>query len=1332
MKFKNYLFVVLLFFTSVAFPQTGAEIDRTLTISGNTYKYRIYVPTSYDGTKPVPLLFNIHGFTGSDTQQESFGDFRKIADTANFIIIHPDAKNNSGSWDVLNGTASTSNGDRKALLTMLDTMEARYNINKCKVYTTGFSQGGFMSCYLVSNLDALGSPPRFAAAAPVSGNYGTTAIWNAKNPQNPVPIMIIHGTSDGIIGYPGTGGITSSTHVDTVIKWWRGYDGCTTPYPGTATTLPDINTGDGSTVDHFVYSGGNRGSSVELYRVVGGGHSWPGASANSIGQGNRNLDFNASLVIWQFLSKYCLPYLTSTTCTDAPTISSQPNNSTVCSGNSTSFAVTAAGCVGTALTYQWQVNSGSGFVNLTNSAPYSGVTTSTLTVSSATTALNNYQYRCFVTSCCKNSYSNPATLTVNNCCTAPTISNPVPASRCGTGTVTLGATASAGTINWYAAATGGASIGTGPSFTTPSISATTVYYVDATNNGCTTSSRTAITATISNAPAATISGNATICSGASSIISIALTGSAPWSFTYGSAAGSHPISGITSSTYTTSVTAGTYTLSSVSDASTCTGTVSGSAAITERTPITASTATLTCDGNNANYTATFDITGGDAASYTVNGNAATSHYTSSAIASGTSYSFTVNDSHNCTPVSVSGTKTCSSNTVTCTATAAISRDTTVCPGTSATISIALTGTAPWSITYAIGGVNQTAVSTSSSTYTFTTTTLGVYTLASVTAANSCNATLSGSATIKENTAISVSNKKETCSGNNATYTVEFDIAGGKAVDYIVNGNHTGISGNHYTSSTITSGASYSFTVNDAYNCSPLVVSGTKTCSSNTVVCNATASISGTKTICQGTATTISIGLTGIAPWSITYSIGGVDQTAVSTSVATYTFTTTTAGVYTLASVTDANSCNATNSGSATISTNSAISISNKTETCNGNNTSYVVEFDIAGGNTGSYTVNSNTTGISGNHYISSAISSGTTYSFTVSDSYNCSPVSVSGTKTCLSNTVACNATASMNGNTTICSGTTISIALTGTAPWTITYAIDGTNQTILTNITSSNYALTTSKAGVYTLKTVTDNNNCSATISGNTSVKVNALPAITTVANPSAAAVCKGSNVTLSGAGASNYLWSGNISDGVAFVPTATATYTVTGTDANNCINTATRVVTVFPLPTVGIIATPTSSSICAGDSVKLKGTGAAVYTWSDGIIDGKAFTPIATHTYTVVGTATNTCTNKATKMVTVINCTGTGIEEYISNQTLQIFPNPTDGVVNIVISNSSSTDLLITVLNMFGEEVFNSIDKNIAANYSKQINLNNLAKGVYYLRIKTGTEVIIKKLILS
>jgi hypothetical protein len=82
----------------------------------------------------------------------------------------------------------------------------------------------------------------------------------------------------------------------------------------------------------------------------------------------------------------------------------------------------------------------------------------------------------------------------------PTITGTTPNTRCGTGSVTLGATASAGTPNWYAASTGGSVLGTGTSFTTPFISSSTTYWVDATYLGCTTASRTSVLATVNSNP----------------------------------------------------------------------------------------------------------------------------------------------------------------------------------------------------------------------------------------------------------------------------------------------------------------------------------------------------------------------------------------------------------------------------------------------------------------------------------------------------------------------------------------------------------------------------------------------------------------------------------------------------------------------------------------------------------------------------------------------------------------------------------------------------------------------------------------------------------------
>jgi subtilisin-like proprotein convertase family protein len=110
-----------------------------------------------------------------------------------------------------------------------------------------------------------------------------------------------------------------------------------------------------------------------------------------------------------------------------PAVSAQPVNKTVCSGSPATFSVTAAGA---GITYQWQesTNAGVSYTNLTNGAPYSGVTTSTLTINPTTGAMNNNRYRCVISGICPpNAVSNGAVLTV---VALPNVTV-TPASTCG-------------------------------------------------------------------------------------------------------------------------------------------------------------------------------------------------------------------------------------------------------------------------------------------------------------------------------------------------------------------------------------------------------------------------------------------------------------------------------------------------------------------------------------------------------------------------------------------------------------------------------------------------------------------------------------------------------------------------------------------------------------------------------------------------------------------------------------------------------------------------------------------------------------------------------------
>ncbi len=164
--------------------------------------------------------------------------------------------------------------------------------------------------------------------------------------------------------------------------------------------------------------------------------------------------------------------------------------------------------------------------------------------------------------------------------------------------------------------------------------------------------------------------------------------------------------------------------------------------------------------------------------------------------------------------------------------------------------------------------------------------------------------------------------------------------------------------------------------------------------------------------------------------------------------------------------------------------------------------------------------------------------------------------------------------------------------------------------------------------------TGTDSHGCSNT--STTAITVNSLPTITASANPNP--VCKGTPTVLTAGGASTYNWNpGGPGNPITVTPLSNTTYTVTGTDANGCVNTTTALVTVNPLPTVS--AGAASSFLCNGVGTVLVARGASTYSWNPGG-PGNPITvnPGTDQTYTVTGTDANGCTNTATVSITVFN----------------------------------------------------------------------------------------------
>lgn len=182
-------------------------------------------------------------------------------------------------------------------------------------------------------------------------------------------------------------------------------------------------------------------------------------------------------------------------------------------------------------------------------------------------------------------------------------------------------------------------------------------------------------------------------------------------------------------------------------------------------------------------------------------------------------------------------------------------------------------------------------------------------------------------------------------------------------------------------------------------------------------------------------------------------------------------------------------------------------------------------------------------------------------------------------------------------SSTICVGDSITFTDASTTSGATTYNWTFTTGTPGTANTVGPHTVVFNTAGTHNISlTVTDVNG---TDNITLPITVNPLPTVT--ANASATSICSGDPVTLTGGGATSYTWDNGVTDGVAFNPTTTTTYTVTGTDGNNCSNTAQVTVTVNNCSQPTASFTSSADTICTGNSITFtdNSTGSGITSWS-------------------------------------------------------------------------------------------------------------------------------------
>ena len=285
----NYL-LALLFCGILQLPQAQTTVLDTFNFDGLERNYILYVPAIYDGANAVPLVINLHGYGSNAAQQNFYGNFKNLADVDNFLVVLPDGTKDLSGTTYWNSFAVGGSVDDVAFISgLIDTLSQNYNIDPTKIFSTGMSNGGFMSYRLACELNN-----RISKIASVTGSMNTT-LQGTCSPGAPIPVMQIHGTNDPTVSYNGSFGVVA---IEDVVDYWVNNNNCeSVPI---VENLPDINTSDNSTVERYTYANGDAGSSVIFYKIIGGGHTWPDAAIPVPAYGPTNRDFNASQVIWEF------------------------------------------------------------------------------------------------------------------------------------------------------------------------------------------------------------------------------------------------------------------------------------------------------------------------------------------------------------------------------------------------------------------------------------------------------------------------------------------------------------------------------------------------------------------------------------------------------------------------------------------------------------------------------------------------------------------------------------------------------------------------------------------------------------------------------------------------------------------------------------------------------------------------------------------------------------------------------------------------------------------------------------------------------------------------
>lgn len=272
-------------------------------------KFMVHFPPNFNTSTQRALVLNLHGGSGNMLNAQGFSLLNPVSDQYNFIVAWPQGYGIAPpgfSWADGRNTSADQAGidDIGFIQKLIDTLISRYNVDTNRIYICGFSNGGFMVQRLACQW-----PDRFAAMASLGSSMDTVLYQNC-NPSKPVPMAFFNGTADPAMPYGGGAmqnpQVIPVVPVDTTVQFWVRHNHCQTANP--LFNFPDTFISDNSTAELYTYTQCDCNADVRFYKLINGGHTWPGvyvASQASV-LGNTNRDINAGIELWNFFNAHTL------------------------------------------------------------------------------------------------------------------------------------------------------------------------------------------------------------------------------------------------------------------------------------------------------------------------------------------------------------------------------------------------------------------------------------------------------------------------------------------------------------------------------------------------------------------------------------------------------------------------------------------------------------------------------------------------------------------------------------------------------------------------------------------------------------------------------------------------------------------------------------------------------------------------------------------------------------------------------------------------------------------------------------------------------------------